>query len=224
MDTFKVQDMTSEKANSSSRHGMVKKFTTFVRFVEVIFFFSLVFSRSCNLFSTYNLFSISSDYLSIRIITTTLLRSPIFVFFTGNAIILVLFLISGRLPSSNKTTDFHEEYLKKCRRDHETICRDQKLKPYHHAKKTIRRSQSESTMTDRQVLHETDDNHQVSHNLKRCTSAQRFHVGSSLYTEEKMSNDEFRNKVEAFIARQQMFLKEEEEYYSLPSDVYKRHG
>ncbi|XP_051147416.1 uncharacterized protein LOC127262662 [Andrographis paniculata] len=198
METIKVHDIGAEKANAISRYRRIQRITTLLRFVEV-FVFLIVVSR----FSTQFSFSLklSSEYF--RGVSVTLI-SPKSVFVIGNAIVVALILISGQF--SSKTSDFYDEYVEECRNynpqvsinkvEKKSIDRYRSSACCNNGTKIIRRVQSEH-------LIKVEERHG---SLRRSASDKCEKKSAN-----EMSSEEFRRTVEAFIERQQRFLKEEEE-------------
>ncbi|OWM80245.1 uncharacterized protein LOC116194303 [Punica granatum] len=161
--------------------------------------------------------------------------SPCFIFVLGNVIVITLLAKSGRFSGKDtgSKNDFYDEFIGKSERlNHGTILklRDsdyqdkqvifEKVVPskdvngssYSEATKTAayRRSQSDK------ILHR--QNEKPKRELKRSVTekcVKRFQFSEKLsiegpFPEDSMSNDEFRQTIEAFIARQQRFLRGEE--------------
>ncbi|KAK4382278.1 hypothetical protein Sango_2888200 [Sesamum angolense] len=149
--------------------------------------------------------------------------SPRFVFLVGNAIVIALFLKSGRFSGGDgeKVADFYEEYVEKCRKNQKACSSKEEKKAsdahkshgVRHVEKTMHRSNSENLDRSAQANGRrrelrrsmTDDCRKIQDPERKTATA-----GSYSYAEEEMSNEEFRRTVEAFIARQQKFLREEE--------------
>ena len=149
--------------------------------------------------------------------------SPRFVFFLGNVIIITLFAQSGHFSnhSSEKPSpepDLYLEFLQ-----HSTVtqkltvhssnrkakvsvrvvdgAKGQKVDPnitetgLEMVKKDYRRCQSD-------IVERVVESEKATRVFKRCETEKVVKKGNS-YPEDGMSNDEFRRKIEAFIARQQ---------------------
>ncbi|XP_057783110.1 uncharacterized protein LOC131000976 [Salvia miltiorrhiza] len=111
------------------------------------------------------------------------LISPRSVFLVGNAIVLVLFFKSGRFSGN----DFYDEYVEKCRKNEGF-----------HDYKAIPTKMCRSS-SDKLVVHGGPElRRSMTEDCRRRRKA------------EEMSSEEFRRTVEAFIARQQRFLREED--------------
>lgn len=159
--------------------------------------------------------------------------SPRFVFVLGNVIVIILFAKSGRFSGhdSAKKNDFYSEFVKKSEglnpgfrppvaasdyQDKQVIF--QRVAPCKAAdishrsdatKPAYRRSQSEK-------LNRGQDE-KAGRQLRRLATEKSFRCAEKLsiegpFPEDSMSNDEFRQTVEAFIARQQRFLRAEEDF------------
>ncbi|PIN03804.1 hypothetical protein CDL12_23672 [Handroanthus impetiginosus] len=113
MHSFNFHDIKVEKANAILRYRRIQRIATLFRFVEV-FVFLIILSR----FSAQFAFSLKLSGEYFRGISVTLI-SPRFVFLIGNAIVIVLFLKSGRFSPKNgeKIDDLYEEYVEKCRQN-----------------------------------------------------------------------------------------------------------
>ncbi|KAL3614052.1 hypothetical protein CASFOL_042126 [Castilleja foliolosa] len=191
MDSLKFRDIKVEKPNTNSKHRSITKLSTLFRFLE-LFVFVIIVSQ----FSTQFSFSFNRNGEYFRGISVTLI-SPRFVFLVGNAIVVVLLLISGQFSTEKgrKSVDFYDEYVEKSQnKSQHKFSRV----GYYEAKtttkkKTMSRCKSENYMERVSVK-----------DLRRSVSEK------CRKREEEMSGEEFRRTVEAFIARQKSFLKEEE--------------
>ncbi|XP_073271561.1 uncharacterized protein [Primulina huaijiensis] len=210
MDMFKFHDVRIEKANIS-RYRKLERIATLFRFVELCFFL-IIISKFSSKFPLS--FKSSSEYL--RGISVKLI-SPRFVFVVGNVIILVLFLKSGEFSAKNggKPSDLYEEYVEKCRRDQETCVAEKKIAAIaDHGNKygvssderKIHRCCSDQNLA-KAAAHVNQLRRTMTEEYRKSAANRR---GSSKL-EDDMSGEEFRRTVEAFIARQQRFLREEEE-------------
>ncbi|CAA0807635.1 Unknown protein [Striga hermonthica] len=109
MDSFKFYDARAEKSNAILRHRRSRRFTAVFRCLELLVFL-LIASR----FSTRFTFDLNLSAACFRGISVTLI-SPRFVFLVGNAIVVALFLISGRFSGGGGAVDFYEEYAGRSR-------------------------------------------------------------------------------------------------------------
>ncbi|KAL0329027.1 UNVERIFIED_CONTAM: hypothetical protein Sradi_4889400 [Sesamum radiatum] len=217
MESFNFHDIRVEKANAISRYRRIQRITTLFRFVE-LFVFLIVVSR----FSTQFALSLrlSGEYfwrISVAII------SPRFIFLVGNAIVISLFFKSGRFSGGDgeKVADFYKEYVEKCRKNQQACSSKEEKKAsdahkshgVRHVEKTMHRSNSEILERSAQANGRrlelrrsmTEDCQKIQDPEQKTAMA-----GSYSYAEEEISNEEFRRTVEAFIAQQQKFLREEE--------------
>lgn len=211
MDSIKFHDIRSEKAYAISSYRRIQRITIVFRFVEVLIFL-IVLSR----FSNFPV-KVSSEYFREIFIT---LISPKFVFVIGNVIVIALILISGQFPG--KSSDFYDEYVEKCANYNPKVAinkGEKKVPPDAYCyvgraseptryrsseKKLIRRVQSEN--------HVKAVEEERRHDLKRTVS-EKYETKAA----NEMSSEEFRHTVEAFIERQQRFLREEEEFSAMVS-------
>ncbi|KAL3621260.1 hypothetical protein CASFOL_036172 [Castilleja foliolosa] len=199
MDSFKFDHKlkVEKKANA--------KITTLFRFLELIVFI-IIISR----FSTQFSFSFNRLGEYFKGISITLI-SPGFVFLVGNLIVVVLFVISGQFPGQKfeKSVDFYDEYVEKCQNNNSQrefseevnkVCENGVVGHHYEVKKKkmVMMSRCKSENLGRVVEARGKD-------LRRSVSE------SCRKREDEMSGEEFRRTVEAFIARQQRFLREEED-------------
>ncbi|KAL0454162.1 UNVERIFIED_CONTAM: hypothetical protein Slati_0755400 [Sesamum latifolium] len=218
MESFNFHDIRVEKANAISRYLRIQRITTLFRFLE-LFVFLIVVSR----FSTQFALSLRLSGEYFRRISVAII-SPRFVFLVGNAIVIALFLKSGRFSGGDgeKVADFYEEYVEKCRKNQQACNSKEEKKasdPHkshgvRHVEKAMHRSNSENL--DRSAaqanIRRRELRRSMTEDCRKIQDPERktATAGSYSYAEEEMSNEEFRRTVEAFIARQQKFLREEE--------------
>lgn len=217
MDSFHFHDIRVEKANAISRYRRIQRITTLVRFVE-LFVFLIIVSR----FSAQFVLSSKKSGEYFRGISVALI-SPRFVFFLGNAIVLVLYLKSGRFSEKNgeKINDFYDEYVEKCRKNEQLCSKEEKKASdtYKHGvcyeDRKLHRSNSENLeRTIHGVARRRELKRSMTEGCRKsldCGRKVEMAEDSSSYPEDEMSSEEFRRTVEEFIARQQRFLREEEE-------------
>ncbi|KAL0356690.1 UNVERIFIED_CONTAM: hypothetical protein Scaly_1354700 [Sesamum calycinum] len=227
--SFKFHDIKLEKANAISRYHRIQRITTLFRFLE-LFLFLIILSRFSTQFS-FPFSSISCTHY-FRGISSATLITPRFVFIIGNAIVILLFLISGQFPGKKgeKTTDFYEEYVQKCRGNQQTCIKEEEkaLNAYKNVRVCLdekKMSRSQSQNLERAVLHGEERRRDLRRSMsEKCRKS--VHSGRkaaevaapiSSYAEDRMSSEEFRRTVEAFIARQQRFLREEEDFSAVVS-------
>ncbi|KAK6159492.1 hypothetical protein DH2020_006806 [Rehmannia glutinosa] len=222
MDSFKFHDIRVEKANAISRHRRIRRITTLFRFLEVLIFL-IILSRFSNQFSFFSL-NLSSEYF--RGISVTLI-SPRFVFLVGNAIVIALFLKSGQFPAKKceKTVDFFDEYMEKCRSNQQTCSKLEEKNESDAYKYRVRYDEKRMSRSHSENLEKAAHGKERRRDLRRsmsekCRKSGRKAAaagGGSAYAEDEMSSEEFRRTVEAFIARQQRTLREEEEFSAVVS-------
>ncbi|XVE66993.1 hypothetical protein DITRI_Ditri08aG0124800 [Diplodiscus trichospermus] len=214
MDTF---DIKLEKRNAILKHRQLCKIAKLIRFVEVCVVLVLI-SR----FTTQLPVAVKSSGEYFRGLSVVLV-SPRFVFIVGNAIVITLFAKAGQFSahgSASKTsaTDLYEEFVENSEKiravhRHEIEYREKQSKKIVHATskgtKNFRRSQSENL--NRLTCNKA---HQQLRRLKseeyRKNNDSDEKMVKNPYPEDGMSSEQFRNTVEAFIARQKKLLIEEE--------------
>ncbi|XP_058190685.1 uncharacterized protein LOC131307944 [Rhododendron vialii] len=212
MDSINIVNLKIEKTKANLRY---RRITALFRIVE-FFVLLLMISRFSLPFPCS--FKFSSEFFRP-------LFSPQFVFVIGNAIVVILVVKSGRLCSGNRaTTDFCEEYVENSVKNHivhEIESENQKKEDKiiednvnYGERRRIERTHSEN------LGRVGGEKEKMKHQLRRTVTEGRrkstsAEVGSS--PAEKMSNEEFRRKVEDFIARQQKSLREEEEFSAIVS-------
>jgi len=201
---------TNKTTKPRKHHRYLRKIVKVLRYAEMCVVLVLVSRLSINLpFTLKN----STDYFR------NFMGSPRFVFFLGNVIIITLFAQSGHF--SNHTSekpspepDLYLEFLQ-----HSTITQNlilhnnnrkakgKKIDPamtessLEMVQKDYRRCQSE-------IVKRVVENEKPTRVLQRCET-EKVVDKKNLYPEDGMSNDEFRRKIEAFIARQQRLRTEE---------------
>ncbi|XP_022725079.1 uncharacterized protein LOC111281680 [Durio zibethinus] len=214
MDTF---DIKLEKRNAILKHRHLCKIANLFRFVEVCVVLVLI-SR----FTTHLPVAVKNSGEYFRGFSVVLV-SPHFVFILGNAIIITLFAKAGQFSAQDSTsgTDLYEEFVEKSEKS-------QAIHRYEIEK------QSKKSVTEEKIIVHTYNGTKnykktQSENLKRvnCNKAcqQLRTLESEKYRkpnesdkkmvknsnpEDGMSSEQFRNTVEAFIARQKKLLGEEE--------------
>lgn len=203
-------DIKVEKANAILRYKRLQKITALFRFMEVCIFLFIISRISTQLPFAFKL---SGDFFRGLSIT---MFSPGFIFILGNAIVLILFFKSGQISSQESTSiDFCTEYVETC----------EKRTNINHTKqgKQVKQSKCEEkqgkevlpdlcSSEDRKIRrsHSLDLKNEYSRRELRRSVTERSQKSVNSYAEDEMSGDEFRRKVEAFIARQQRSLREEE--------------
>ncbi|KAL8540224.1 hypothetical protein ACS0TY_001704 [Phlomoides rotata] len=202
MDSFNFHDIRVEKANAISRYQRIQRITTLFRFIELLLFLIIVSRISVDQYVSR--FNLLGEY--IRGISVALI-SPQFVFLIGNAIVIVLFLKSRRFSATEgeKTTDLYEEYVEKCQMNHERKALDAYQFAVCNGNKKMHRSNSEKL---ERIKHGVERRRELTRSkTERCRK--NPDCENKLAATDEMSSEEFRRAVEAFIARQQRFLREE---------------
>ncbi|XP_076895627.1 uncharacterized protein LOC143548306 [Bidens hawaiensis] len=225
MDVFDIHDMKAEKANAMLRYHRFRKIAELFRIIELllaVILFSWITTR------LPLVIGVASDYLRQLI---PVIVSPLFIFLIGNLIVLTLVLKSGQITDTDNIseiditgTDFYEESANNnvaappVIEPEEIVYQDKRItseviKPIttnekHEIKvklnpdfdvKVYRRSKSENLMTN-----EADKGYSK---LKRSeTEVGRRVVENYPVTEkvvdDELSNEEFKRRIEGFIARQ----------------------
>nr|XP_009781460.1 PREDICTED: uncharacterized protein LOC104230372 isoform X1 [Nicotiana sylvestris]XP_016512817.1 PREDICTED: uncharacterized protein LOC107829865 [Nicotiana tabacum] len=201
MDSFKVEN----KSN-------ILRYKTLFHFIELFIFLVIISRFSTQLPLTFKL---CIEYFKALFI---ILISPIFIFVLGNAIVIILFLIKschlstkeyGSIVNDPKVFRPHLwNYTKfvvtvKDPKDElykDSIC----ISSGREVERKICRSQSENYTRNLSYAEERPNNRV----LRRSATIACRRYGEKPAAE--MSSEEFRHTVEAFIARQQRFLREEE--------------
>ncbi|XP_015068771.1 uncharacterized protein LOC107013355 [Solanum pennellii] len=217
MESLNFHNIKSEKANAMIRYKKRQRVTMFFRFIEFCIFF-VVISR----FST----QLPLNYFKGFDFT---LVTPRFVFVLVNAIVIILFFKSNSSTDSIKF-DLYDEYTQKYSIYYEQSkkqsiavkeanCdqqRKQSIVAERRLEKRIHRSHSENTLC---LAHDEKKSRKRMNrsatvgclkNIDTDSVKPAMTTKSYSYPEDGMSNGEFRKTIEAFIARQQRLLKEEE--------------
>ncbi|XP_022146107.1 uncharacterized protein LOC111015401 [Momordica charantia] len=225
MESVNFYDIRAEKANAILKHRQLRKIANLFRFIELCLVLVLISRFSSHLPSAVKN---SGEYF--RCLSVTLI-SPRFVFLIGNAIVITLFAKSGQFsakdPSKkNSVADLYEDFIKNSEKNQKTRHAEIEYRTKQidgdgdasvAAKKVVnpeeiklyRRSQSEKIAVAQQ---ENPQRELRRSETEKCKKLVRFSEGAakSSYPEDRMSNEEFRQTVEAFIARQQRLRREEE--------------
>ncbi|KAK8529947.1 hypothetical protein V6N13_102837 [Hibiscus sabdariffa] len=214
MDAF---DVKLENRNVILKQHQLCKMANLLRFVEVCILLVLI-SR----FTTHLPVAVrnSGEYFHGL---SVVLVSPRFVFVVGNAIIITLFVKARQFMTPKN--DLYEEFVEKSEKIHTTRRYKTERKRASRAeekkivsfdvnisteRKKFRRTKSEN-------LNLTKSGKQYCNQLRRlgsekiaeCTDPKRESAKNPC-PEDGMSNEQFRDTVEAFIARQKKLLREEE--------------
>ena len=228
MDSFEITNIKVEKANAIHKHRRIRKMASLFRIVEICVILILVSRFTLQLpFAV----KISAEYFKDFAL---FLVSPRFVFILGNVIVAILFGKSGQfsLQDSAKkdpANDFYREFVQKSEktqnihryevenREKKSICTEKLLCDEAYTSlqtKGYRRSQSENFKRVNCEKSCRELRRGGTEKFKKSTNPGERLVKSS-FPEDKMSNEEFRRTIEAFIARQQKFRMEEELEFSL---------
>ncbi|XP_068638789.1 uncharacterized protein [Aristolochia californica] len=223
MDSFEIDPVKAEKTMAMRRYHRIHKLASIFRYVEV--FVGLVFLSWIS-FRLPIAMKISGDLFRQVL---DLVVSPWFVFLVGNAIIITLVSKSGQFSvnnspgsSSSASTDLYEEFLKnsesraKVRTEEavvyqdKAVCVESRFENADTSSRTISPNKKKSLKcrTERMVFPETKPAIEWSEmDTRREDGKCEEAIESSFETD--MSNEEFRRAVEAFIAKQQKFQRQE---------------
>lgn len=217
MNSLNFYDVKVEKANAMQKHRQLHKIANLFRVIEVCVVLVLISRLSMQLpVAVKN----SSGYFRDL---TVVLVNPRFVFVVGNAIVITLFVKSGQFSARDSTGkksefDLCEEFLKNSQKnqkanpyknwsyDKPSTYDESKPKDYRRTKSYTKDTPSGLCEKSRRVLRRAET--QKSRNMAHPCET----LGGSSYPEDEMDDEEFQNKVEAFIARQQRLRMEEEHY------------
>ncbi|KAL5563036.1 hypothetical protein UlMin_032783 [Ulmus minor] len=219
MDSINFYNIKAEKANAILRYNQLRKIANLFRFIEVLVVLILISRISIQLPHAVKNSGGYFRELSFFVV------SPRFVFVLGNLIVIILFAKSGRFSGKRFSgDDIYEEFIKRSEKN-------QKIFP---DQIRIEHSQKPITLENRLVDERKCDSSEIksytrsnsailerprkSNRQLRRSETQKIEgnfqsgekVEKSLYPEDAMSNEEFRLKIESFIARQQRFRIEEE--------------
>ncbi|KAL2346110.1 hypothetical protein Fmac_000110 [Flemingia macrophylla] len=204
MESTKFHKLQTKKTTKPQKHHRhLRKIASLLRYAEVCVVLVLVSKLSVNLPTTLKN---SSEYFR------NFMGSPRFVFFLGNVIIITLFAQSGQFlhHSSEKGTpepDLYLEFL-----HNSTINMDHVDNRKPKASDGVKGHDDEVVKDYRRCESEIVKRERSEKVLKRCETEKEgvANNSKSSYPEDGMSNDEFRRKVEAFIARQQKLRAKEQ--------------
>ncbi|KAJ7967301.1 tRNA-methyltransferase non-catalytic subunit trm6MTase subunit [Quillaja saponaria] len=221
MDSFNFNTLQAEKANAIRKYHQLLKIANLFRFIEVCVVLFLVSRLSIKLpVAVKN----SSQYfrdLSVFVI------SPHFIFVVGNIIVIILFAKSGQFSAqdsdknSSVSSNLYEEFIQNSVKNHVIDPDKNKIKYSENQSidtgntntclelKEYKRSHTEKLSSvncekPRCVLRRSQ--------TEKCRKLVPYEekLAETSYPEDGMSNEEFQQTVEAFIARQQRFRREEE--------------
>ncbi|XP_038900483.1 uncharacterized protein LOC120087694 [Benincasa hispida] len=226
MESVNFYDIRAEKANAILKYRQLRKIANLFRFIELCLILVVISRFSSHLPTAFKNSSEYFRYLSVTLI------SPRFVFLIGNAIVITLFAKSGQFsakdPSKkNSVADLYEEFIQNSEKNQKTrraeieyrikqiddsrgdssisvkkIVNPQEIKRY-------QRSKSEKMEVVQRENLDRELRRSETEKFKKIVGLREDRRNSS-YPEDGMSNEEFRQTVEAFIARQQRLRREEE--------------
>ncbi|KAL6007166.1 hypothetical protein ACLOJK_032662 [Asimina triloba] len=215
MDLFEIDTVKAEKANAMKKYRRIKKIAIFFRFVEVCIAFVFISWLSARLPIAFKL---SGDFFRQL---SVVLVSPIFVFLVGNAIVITLFFKSGQNTAVNSSgVDLYDEFMQNSEIRHkarkeasppgaeaETVCVD---KAVVYAEKTCPSSDTTDTEAGSRKAFQRSRSENMSGEKKRDLRRSETEIGRKTpELSPELSNEEFRRRIEQFIARHQKFLREE---------------
>ncbi|XP_049352278.1 uncharacterized protein LOC125816695 [Solanum verrucosum] len=203
MESLNFHNIKLEKANAKLRYKKRQRVTMFIVFC---IFFTIISRFSIQL-------PLSTDYVKGFGVT---LISPRFVFVLVNIIVIILFFKSGHSSAADnvKFDEYKQKYSINCEQSilvEETNC-EQSIVAERRLEKRIHRSHSENSL---RLAH--DEKKTRKRMMRSATVGCLKNIGTdsvkpamTTTTSDGLSSVEFRKTVEAFIARQQRLLKEEE--------------
>jgi len=162
------------------------------------------------------IFKLSNEYFRILV-------TPQFVFVLGNIIVIILFMNHGRfyqnnmkspkISTYNTSNNIKSKHVSQGKGEENTIMATIFSTPEHQVIKIYHRSKSENI--GREKIDSNCSNLRRSNTeTKRVTKSSNKTSKGDYYPEDHMSNDEFRRTIEDFIAKQQRFLREEEDDFT----------
>jgi len=199
MEAFNLSNFKTEKQSFMSTHNLFSSITKLLRLLELclaLLFFLWIVTR------LPFFLSISSDFF----------QSPLFVFALSNAIIAALLAQSDLLSSSSSSSSatdsaaLVEEQIKDSSKYDIGIDSCYALGSGNLGRKVYSRSQSLPENVNAKGENEEQTERQK---LLRRSETEKEKVMEVLYPEDKLSNEEFQRTIEAFIAKQMRFLREE---------------
>ncbi|KAL4581289.1 hypothetical protein LXL04_017500 [Taraxacum kok-saghyz] len=213
--------MASKQASKMKSFAILKyrrlhKITTLFRFMEMIVFLIMISKLSSEVPFSVKVFG---DYF--RGITFTVF-SPKFVFVIGNVIILILFFKSRSVENNDgeKAEDSCYEYVESCEGslvNSATVNTSTAPPPppptavvVASNRRKISRSRSENPI--RAECKENQTHRELRRSVTEISRPKSFDTAATekSYLEDELSCEDFRRTVEAFIARQQKILRDEE--------------
>ncbi|XP_047326672.1 uncharacterized protein LOC124930364 [Impatiens glandulifera] len=203
MDSFGISNIHIEKSNPIFRYQTQKKIEALLRLFEMILLLLAVSSFSSHIPATLK---ISGDYF--RSIFGIIL-SPQIVFLIGNIIVALLFMKSGFFSSSNMNesidTDFYHGYVKIGEKNVRFNEQKQSSLDIVKVKDIPKKKERKIERSLSEKITKRIDGDKIGRQLRQSSTENCRKVKCP---EEEMNGEEFRQTVEAFIARQQRFLRE----------------
>ncbi|XP_027355028.1 uncharacterized protein LOC113864957 [Abrus precatorius] len=227
MDSFSFNNLQAEKANAIIKHRKLRRITSLLRFVEVCAVLLLISRFSLKLPVAVKS---SSEYFRDL---SLFMNSPRFIFLIGNVIIITLFAQFSAQGSERNVpeSDLYQEFIKNTKnqgdpekqkiKTEDVIDEDKRKYPETEKQrmktgeanigleKRYRRCQTEILSEKRRRVLRRCDTEINKKSVERERDS-RKDVARICYPEDKMSNEEFRRTVEAFIAKQQRMQREED--------------
>ncbi|KAF8090488.1 hypothetical protein N665_0475s0023 [Sinapis alba] len=209
MDSVQLQHFKMEKPRGILNFQTIRSFTSLFRLIELILLLILISKLS------FPSVKLSTDIFRGA---AEFLVSPRFVFFIGNAIVITLFAISRRYNSAHEPTsktteavsnDLYHEFLheseKKRSEVYETVKTEQPMKK----RVSFERSQSQKVSESSTCGGKVMKRYESEKHLRICDTDKKVVVRAKR-PEDRMTNEQFRTTIEAFIARQKRIQKDEE--------------
>lgn len=226
MDSIHIDTVKLEKANAIRRYRQLHKVTNLFRIIEICVILIVISKFTSRLPVAIKS---SSEYFKDL---SVFLVSPRFVFIIGNAIVITLFAKSGHSLGQGSGTgsddggieifdDFEEksekigeEAIENQRKlcEEKTVVVNTYTTPPSTDMKIYRRSKSENLKRERCEKNRRVLQRSVTEDCRKSIGSDEKAAKHSSFAEDDMSNEEFRHAVESFIARQQRFRREEEQY------------
>lgn len=232
MESLNFDNIKMEKSNAILRYKKRQRMTTLFRFIEFCIFFVVITRFSAQLPLHVKL---STDYFKGFGVN---LISPPFVFVLVNAIVIILFFKSGPSSANDGSTDnvkidLYDEYNQKYSMNKEAY--SEQSKKQRKQSILVEESKKQSIAPERRLakrIHRSHSDNALNSSLNEKKTRKRMvrsatvgclkvidtdsvkpattKMTTTSFPEDGMSNDEFRKTIEAFIARQQRLLREEE--------------
>lgn len=220
MDSFNFYNIKAEKANAIQRYQQRRKIANMFRFVEVFVVLVLI-SR----FSLQLPHAVKNSGGYFRDLSVVLV-SPRFVFVVGNVIVIILFAKSGKFSGGNSGEssfygdDLYDEFVKNSEKNQKAFREGADRKSAKEStgeKNRVAADEVENSSTtvtatsweikkyERSNSENLETQKKSNRQVLRRSETEKIgkDINQSLCTEDYTSNDEFQQKVEAFIARQQ---------------------